>query len=457
LNKIGYHIGSGKTYLIPFLVVLFIGSYLTGLVTVSAASLSYPSDTWQRLWYDRSSGAYLGEGPNEPSITFDNNWGSGVVAYGRSNDVWFSSSRTITLPTTGVYTFKLGSDDGTRLWVDDTLILDRWVDRAYSSNSVNLNLASGSHRFRIDYYERGGDARASFSYVAPSQSTQYTITASAGANGVISPSGSVSVSQGSGQSFTVTPNSGYVVSSVVVDGSSVGAVSSYTFSNVQESHTISASFTQQSQTTATFVETCDKFDTSIWSYEGKPPTVSNGEWVFRLVGGAGYQNIRPFSRSLTKFGYGHYKLTFRTSGARVSGANYCPFLIYEGGSGYYNELDIPELFGSMGSRQMSISTYRNSILVNGIPPDESIYKEYVYWNSPVNYEDGAYHTWEWDFNPPDPSTGLGLIKFWVDGALALTWTSKCTAVTPMYFYMMVAGSPASSWTFYLSQIEYTPM
>jgi len=71
---------------------------------------------------------------------------------------------------------------------------------------------------------------------------QYTIDASAGASGSISPSGSVSVTEGDDQAFTITPNGGYQVSDVMVDGDSVGAVTSYTFSNVQANHTISASF-----------------------------------------------------------------------------------------------------------------------------------------------------------------------------------------------------------------------
>jgi hypothetical protein len=71
----------------------------------------------------------------------------------------------------------------------------------------------------------------------------YTITASAGTGGTISPSGSVSVNYGSSQSFTITANSGYTISNVTVDGSSVGAVSSYTFSNVTAAHSISATFT----------------------------------------------------------------------------------------------------------------------------------------------------------------------------------------------------------------------
>lgn len=70
----------------------------------------------------------------------------------------------------------------------------------------------------------------------------YTITASAGPNGSISPSGSVTVNQGSNKSFTITPDSGYSIDDVLVDGSSVGAVSSYTFTNVTQNHTISATF-----------------------------------------------------------------------------------------------------------------------------------------------------------------------------------------------------------------------
>ena len=70
----------------------------------------------------------------------------------------------------------------------------------------------------------------------------FTITASAGAHGAISPSGAVGVTQGASQAFTITPDICYHVSDVLVDGSSAGAVTAYTFTNVQANHTISASF-----------------------------------------------------------------------------------------------------------------------------------------------------------------------------------------------------------------------
>jgi hypothetical protein len=70
----------------------------------------------------------------------------------------------------------------------------------------------------------------------------YTITAKAGANGSISPSGAVSVTYGKDQKFTIAPASGYHITDVIVDGKSVGAVTSYTFTNVIADHTIEASF-----------------------------------------------------------------------------------------------------------------------------------------------------------------------------------------------------------------------
>jgi hypothetical protein len=71
--------------------------------------------------------------------------------------------------------------------------------------------------------------------------TGYTITASASGNGTISPSGSVSVLAGASQKFTFTPQAGYR-SAVVVDGSPMGALTSYTFTNVQAAHTIDVTF-----------------------------------------------------------------------------------------------------------------------------------------------------------------------------------------------------------------------
>jgi concanavalin A-like lectin/glucanase superfamily protein/List-Bact-rpt repeat protein/flagellar hook capping protein FlgD len=75
-----------------------------------------------------------------------------------------------------------------------------------------------------------------------STGSSHTITATAAANGSISPSGAVSVADHGSRSFTITPNGGYHVGDVLVDGGSVGAVTSYTFNDVTTDHTIAASF-----------------------------------------------------------------------------------------------------------------------------------------------------------------------------------------------------------------------
>ena len=76
----------------------------------------------------------------------------------------------------------------------------------------------------------------------------FNISASAGPGGSISPSGSVSVTNGGSQSFTITPKVGYIVDNVTVDGASKGAVTSYTFKNVTANHTIAATFKAKTYT-----------------------------------------------------------------------------------------------------------------------------------------------------------------------------------------------------------------
>ena len=78
--------------------------------------------------------------------------------------------------------------------------------------------------------------------------TGYIITATAGANGSITPSGAVGVVAGGSQTFTISPSSGYVIDTLKVDGLEVTAATSYTFSEVNANHAIEVSFKQESQT-----------------------------------------------------------------------------------------------------------------------------------------------------------------------------------------------------------------
>ena len=84
---------------------------------------------------------------------------------------------------------------------------------------------------------------AGLNLVSVASPVTYTISAVAGSHGSISPAGNVVVDGGTDSTFTITPDAGYEVSSVLVDGISAGPVSSYTFTNVSASHTITVVFT----------------------------------------------------------------------------------------------------------------------------------------------------------------------------------------------------------------------
>ena len=127
------------------------GNFTINMPTCS--TLNYPTNEWQRVWYIKSTGACLGNGPDESNIQFDNNWGEGIVAYGRNDDIAFSSSRSI-LFSDGVYRFEVGADDGLRIWIDGVLQWDKWVDQLYyGRESFYVPLSTGYHNVRLDYYK----------------------------------------------------------------------------------------------------------------------------------------------------------------------------------------------------------------------------------------------------------------------------------------------------------------
>ena len=154
--------------------------------------------------------------PTEFTITFNGNGGTPSVG-----SMWTTNQKLTSLPTatrSGRYSFDgwyTEESGGTKVstatvFSKDTTVYARWT------------------------YTGGGGGGHSYSY--------YTIKATAGVHGSISPSGNVSVREGRDQTFTITPDKGYTVSNVKIDGKSIGAVKSYTFENVKKSHTIEVIF-----------------------------------------------------------------------------------------------------------------------------------------------------------------------------------------------------------------------
>ena len=124
----------------------------------------------------------------------------------------------------GVLTVGSSETNGTTLTVTAIYKLDTGLT------------ASATVRVVVDGGNTGGNTGGG------TVTTSYTITASAGKGGSISPDGTIKVSRGDNKTFTITAGNGYIIADVLVDGVSVGAVSSYTFEKVSKNHTISVSF-----------------------------------------------------------------------------------------------------------------------------------------------------------------------------------------------------------------------
>ena len=120
----------------------------------------------------------------------------------------------------------------------------------YGQNQTfNFNASQGYHfNVSVDGVSHGQISNYTFSNVMSPHTVNvtstklFTITASAGGNGSITPSGPVVVGFGENQQFNFTANTGYHVSRLLVDNASQTVADSFTFSNVQKNHTIDASF-----------------------------------------------------------------------------------------------------------------------------------------------------------------------------------------------------------------------
>ena len=145
-------------------------------------------------------------------------------------------------------------------WVDDkdnVLSGDTKVEAnttykwRFTPTDTNYTTLTGE----IELYRKSSSGGGGWYY------SYYTIKATAGTGGSISPSGNVSVREGGDQTFTITPDKGYAVANVKIDGKRIGAVKSYTFKNVRRTHTIEVIFVKGSASASTG----DSSNLPLWS------------------------------------------------------------------------------------------------------------------------------------------------------------------------------------------------
>ena len=225
------------------------------------------SSTWKQYTYYN----WKNEGNDSKHAYISNDWKGAQDEYLISPAVDLSGTRD------GVLTFDFAygeygiknktftatveaSTDGGKTWNAIWNFQD-----SYTGQQASNYIISGSAEVPVPAEYNVDGVQFAFRYVHPNEDTtgqlaidnvklmavedgpvaqKYTITATAGEGGSITPAGEVSVKEGASQTFAITASEGYAIADVLVDGQSVGAVDSYTFENVTANHTIAALFTR---------------------------------------------------------------------------------------------------------------------------------------------------------------------------------------------------------------------
>jgi len=118
---------------------------------------------------------------------------------------------------------------------------------------TSVTLSQNGYKYQAVFTNTAGSATTDAATLTV-HAASFVITASADSGGLISPSGNVTVSYGADQAFTITPDSGYNISNVTVDGVSQGVITNYPFTNVTANHRISGTFFVSSVTANSTVE-----------------------------------------------------------------------------------------------------------------------------------------------------------------------------------------------------------
>ena len=237
------------------------------------------NSTWKQYTYYN----WKSEGNDSKHAYITNDWDAAQDEYLISPVVDLSATRD------GVLTFDFAygeygiknktftatvevSTDGGKTWNAIWNFQD-----SYTGQQASNYIISGSAEVPVPAEYNVAGVQFAFRYVHPHEETtgqlaidnvklmavetgeaaqKYTITATAGEGGSITPHGDVSVKEGASQTFAITADNGYEIADVLVDGNSVGAVETYTFDEVKANHTITVSFNK----TATGVEFDNDFE-----------------------------------------------------------------------------------------------------------------------------------------------------------------------------------------------------
>ena len=153
----------GLAVLLMLVSVIGVGTFTSDTVSVVEAN---PGTNWNAYYYNNAD---LSGSPvlTRVDSVIDFNWGNGTPAGVPVDANYFSVrwTKTVNFDTSGQWVFRAGADDGIRVWIDVTLIIDEWHGNTngYATYEVALDaLTAGNHDITVEYYEATGNAGVQF-------------------------------------------------------------------------------------------------------------------------------------------------------------------------------------------------------------------------------------------------------------------------------------------------------
>lgn len=182
---------------------------------------------------------YTGDTADVEDGGYYDDWGNPVSNISSGGGFYIISSCKITA----------SCNEGGTITPNGVANVKKYSDQKYT---IKANEGYFIQSVKIDNVDKGKLESYTFERVTTNHTIAVTfapkelsISASAGTGGSISPSGTVKVKYGDDKSFTITPNEGYDIQSVTVDGQNKGKITSYTFEDIKEAHSISATFVKK--------------------------------------------------------------------------------------------------------------------------------------------------------------------------------------------------------------------
>jgi len=263
----------------------------------------------------------------EPKITIISSAGTGgSISPSNSVTVSYGGSQTFTITPNVCYTIKDVKVDGVSVGAVSTYAFtnvtsDHTIEAIFEPISYNISATSFSggsispsgtitvnpgesktftitpntgYRVKVvlvDGVSVGAVSTYTFDNVtqdhtieAQFEPTTFTITASSGVGGTITPTDTITVNYGNSKTFTITPNQGYKIKDVLVDGKSVGTVSTYTFTNITSNHTIEATFEKEITQTTIILQIGNSSFTvnNISNTLDSPPVIKNNRTLLPI-------------------------------------------------------------------------------------------------------------------------------------------------------------------------------